>query len=191
VLDSHPTPGSSSANLNDAAWTPSATTQGDVTATNGDIFTDCGNATYSAAARHIDNYVDPNSADQQWHFEYQKLKMLVTSLAGVGSGSMTAGVKYTVVSPCLSAPTAAGVTVAGRVTDESGRGLRGAIVSLTSSDGISRTIRTSSMGYFSFDDVTAGQTYVANVTAAGREFDSRPIHVGASISNLDFSPRSQ
>ena len=88
-----------------------------------------------------------------------------------------------------AAPTAAGVTVAGRVTDESGRGLRGALVALTSMDGKTMTMRTSSMGYFSFADILAGQSYIASVAAAGREFDSRVIHVSDSMSNLDFSPR--
>src|SRR6185436_12641057 len=63
VIDSHPSIGSSSANLNDAAWKPFPSSPGVLTANNGDVFTDCDDPAYADGPRHVDNYLDPSSSD--------------------------------------------------------------------------------------------------------------------------------
>jgi uncharacterized delta-60 repeat protein len=50
----------------------------------------------------------------------------------------------------LLAPTAASVSISGRVRTSNGRGLLNATVSLTDNEGITRTTRTKSFGYFRF-----------------------------------------
>lgn len=64
-----------------------------------------------------------------------------------------------------SAPTAAGVTVGGRVTTSDGRGIRNVRVTLTGMDGESRTALTGTFGYYRFADVPAGETYIFSVFA--------------------------
>ena len=63
------------------------------------------------------------------------------------------------------APTAASVTVSGRVTTAPGQGIRNVRVTLSSTTGEMSSTLTSSFGYFRFDDVTVGQVYVFSVSA--------------------------
>jgi len=85
--------------------------------------------------------------------------------------------------------TASGVTMAGRVTTADGRGIRNAQVVVTG-DGLSeaRTATTGSFGYFSFDGLTAGQTYVVTVNSQRYTFSvpSRVISLVDNLANVDF-----
>jgi hypothetical protein len=74
------------------------------------------------------------------------------------------------------APTAATVSVSGRVTTLSGAAIIYVRLSLTDSQGNVRTTTTDSSGYYQFDDVQAGETYV--LTATGKRFTfSQPVQV--------------
>jgi uncharacterized repeat protein (TIGR01451 family) len=99
VLDSQPQPGVDTPNLDDAAWRPFALDPGDTQANNRDLFSDCGTGSYADGPRHVDNYDDPARQDTLWLFAYQRLSMLVTSLAGEGA-SLSAGVTYQVPAVC-------------------------------------------------------------------------------------------
>jgi hypothetical protein len=86
------------------------------------------------------------------------------------------------------APTAAFVNVSGRVSTASGQGIRNATVTITDESGASRTAATSSFGYFSFDEVRAGQTYVISVTS-GRFTFANPtviLPVSNDVSDIEF-----
>jgi hypothetical protein len=71
----------------------------------------------------------------------------------------------------VQAPTAASVTVSGRVITAQGRGIRSVIVIMTDSNGNTRTATSSSSGYYRFTDVPAGETYI--FTARGKRFSFR------------------
>jgi hypothetical protein len=62
------------------------------------------------------------------------------------------------------APTAAGVLAGGRVTTADGRGIPNVRVTITDLNGASRSILSNALGYYSFDDVQAGETYVFSVS---------------------------
>ena len=66
--------------------------------------------------------------------------------------------------PTILAPTAALVTAAGRVQTADGRGIRNALVTLVNAGGIRQTAVTGAFGYFRFDGVEAGLTYVISVS---------------------------
>ena len=85
------------------------------------------------------------------------------------------------------APTAASVSVSGRVVTDDGRGLRNARVVLTDAIGNSRTALTTSFGYYRFDDVAAGQTYIISVASKRFQFAPQVITVSEEIENLNFS----
>ncbi len=70
------------------------------------------------------------------------------------------------------APTAARVSVGGRVRTAQGNGIRNVIVTLTDSSGIIRTAQTGTFGYFKFDSVTVGGVYLIGVSAKRYVFDS-------------------
>jgi len=84
------------------------------------------------------------------------------------------------------APTAAAVTVSGRVVTPDGRGLRNAVVTLTDPTGMTRTVTTSSFGLYSFDDVQVGRTYVMKVNSKLYRFSSIALPVADTLTNVDF-----
>jgi len=65
-------------------------------------------------------------------------------------------------------PTAANVSIGGRVTTASGRGIRNVRLTLTDAHGESRTATTTAFGYYHFADVRAGETYI--LSAIGKRF---------------------
>ncbi|HQZ97414.1 MAG TPA: cohesin domain-containing protein, partial [Pyrinomonadaceae bacterium] len=83
-------------------------------------------------------------------------------------------------------PTAAGVTVSGRITNANGQGVRGATVVITDPTGSRRSVTTGSFGFYSFEDVEAGQSYVIGVTSKRYRFGSRVVNVTDSLTDVDF-----
>ena len=77
-------------------------------------------------------------------------------------------------------------TIGGRVLTPDGRGLRNAIVSITDSLGVRRTVTTSSFGFYSFDDVATGQAYTIAVSSRLYRFATRAIQVDDNLANVDF-----
>jgi WD40 repeat protein len=70
------------------------------------------------------------------------------------------------------APTAANVSVGGRVLTANGQGIRNARVTLTDANGATRTAITGSFGYYRFDDVEVGQTYIVSVRSKRFQFSN-------------------
>lgn len=63
------------------------------------------------------------------------------------------------------APTSAGVRIGGRVSDPSGRGIEGLLVTILNAEGVGVVSRTNSFGFFMFDEVPAGQTYILSIAS--------------------------
>lgn len=89
--------------------------------------------------------------------------------------------------PIALGPTAASVSVSGRVLAPSGQGVSGARVLLTESDGSTRMSLTNAFGYYSFSDISAGQTAVLSVNSKRYSFESQVITVTEDISDLNFT----
>lgn len=83
-------------------------------------------------------------------------------------------------------PTAAGVSISGRVKTPTGAGLRNAIVSITDPSGNRRTVLTGSFGYYKFTDVEAGGTYVIAVGSKRYIFTPQIIAVNDELTDVDF-----
>ncbi len=88
----------------------------------------------------------------------------------------------------ISAP-AASVTVGGRVVTARGRGISQAFVTLTNSAGASLMTMTNPFGYFKFNEVQAGETYVIRVRSKRYTFaNPSQVHlVNGDITNLIFT----
>jgi hypothetical protein len=84
-------------------------------------------------------------------------------------------------------PSAASVSVSGRVLTADGNGLQNAIVSLTDTNGVIRTARTSSFGYYRFEAVEVGETYIFTVSSKRYTFVPQVIFVTEATTNLDFT----
>ncbi len=74
------------------------------------------------------------------------------------------------------APTAATVSVSGRVTTPTGRGIMNVRLSLTDSSGQTRTATTTSFGYYRFDDVMVGESYILSASGIHYTFN-QPVQV--------------
>ncbi len=88
------------------------------------------------------------------------------------------------------APTAANVSVSGRVLEPNGIGLRGATVRLTDSNGNHRTSRTNSFGKFRFNDVEAGGIYVVSISSKRYDFAPQVIQINDNVEDLVFVSKS-
>ena len=83
-------------------------------------------------------------------------------------------------------PNASGIQVSGRVTTADGRGLRNATVTMTDQNGIAHSVSTSSFGYYTFTEVTAGQTYRIGVASRLYRFATRELQVTDSLTDVNF-----
>ena len=101
------------------------------------------------------------------------------SLAG---GRLQIGTGFFAVPPLL--PTAAPVTVSGRVLTADGSPIMGVRLSLLNSAGVVKTALSNQFGYFSFFQVTAGQTYILAATAKGHAFALQVVTVDNEIADL-------
>lgn len=83
--------------------------------------------------------------------------------------------------------TAASVTLGGRVLTSSGRGVSKASVRLTDSNGNMRTVLTNPFGYYRFENVGAGETYVFNIFSKRYIFAPQVISVMEENNGLNFT----
>ncbi len=100
--------------------------------------------------------------------------------------SMTTNGRFTVL-----APTAASVSIGGRVLTPQGRGLQNARVTMTAQDGGIRIAAASAFGYFHFTDVPAGETYVFTIQSKRYVYSPQTLFVGEDFDELIFSPGGQ
>lgn len=84
------------------------------------------------------------------------------------------------------APLAANVSVSGRTVTNNGASLRNAVIVLTDSAGVSRSVRTNAFGYFRFDEVEAGQTYVFEIRSKQFQFVTQILTITEEIADLEF-----
>lgn len=86
------------------------------------------------------------------------------------------------------APTAASVSIGGRVTDAGGRGIYGARLIMTDENGAQLTAISNPFGYYRFDGVIAGGSYIVAVSSRRHTFAVPQILVTADsdIADLDF-----
>ena len=82
--------------------------------------------------------------------------------------------------------TAAHVAVSGRVVSEEGNGLRGVRVTLDDGTGHPITAVSNAFGYYHFDAVQSGDTYMFNASARGYTFSPRVVAVTDQLTDLDL-----
>ena len=91
------------------------------------------------------------------------------------------------------APTAAEVPISGRVTTVNGQGIRNARLTLTAPDGTRRTATTSTFGYYAFDGVEVGHTYVLEIASKRYAFQNptRVFSLQDHVTGMDFTAEPQ
>ncbi len=83
-------------------------------------------------------------------------------------------------------PSAANVSISGRLMTQDGRGLGGLSVTITGEGGNVQTALTSPFGYYRFESVLSGQNYVLSVAAKRYSFASRMISVNDDLTGIDM-----
>ena len=89
----------------------------------------------------------------------------------------------------VAGPTAANASVSGRVLTANGNGIRGVFVTITDLNGDSLTVRTSSFGYYAFEEIPAGATYVISVWSKRYQFSqsAQVVTVTENIEGVNFT----
>lgn len=89
-------------------------------------------------------------------------------------------------------PTAANVEVSGKIVSAENQGIANAQVLLTDSTGNTRAVKTSSFGFFRFEEIPAGQTYIVEINSKRFQFAPQIIAVKDNVADLIFvgTPRN-
>ena len=82
---------------------------------------------------------------------------------------------------------AAGVSVGGRVMTAAGMPISMVRVFLTNADGITQVALSNAFGYYRFDDVEVGRTYLIEASAKRFEFVPRTISVIDELTDVDIA----
>lgn len=82
-------------------------------------------------------------------------------------------------------PSASTVSLGGRVTNARGRGIPGVYVTVANSAGETKVLSTNTFGYYRFDELAAGQTYVISASSKRYEFRQSSLIVTANDSLTD------
>ncbi|MBC7899618.1 MAG: carboxypeptidase regulatory-like domain-containing protein, partial [Saprospiraceae bacterium] len=100
-------------------------------------------------------------------------------------GGTQQGASYIFRGSALS-PTAASVSISGRILTADGRGIAKTRITLTNAAGQTRTVASSSFGYYRFDEVPAGETYIISAGHKQYQFTPRIIGLTGEINDLNF-----
>lgn len=108
------------------------------------------------------------------------------------AGNAVSSTPFTIISGFWNftplAPTAAAVSITGRVKAANGAGIRNVVVTLMSPKGSTNIARSSSFGYYRFDEVPSCETYIVSVVSKRFIFAQASITIGVfdEITGLDF-----
>lgn len=83
-------------------------------------------------------------------------------------------------------PLTAGASVSGRILSPSGQPVSGAVVTMINELGETRATRSSSFGYYNFDNISVGGLIVLNVASKKYRFDPQIISVTGEMENVDI-----
>lgn len=121
-----------------------------------------------------------------YNFRFDSNQPPVEGNATLGFFKTGSPITVSVVVP--SGSVTAAYAVAGRVAYANGSGIRGARVTITDSEGNSRTVITGTFGYYNFNNVSAGAGYTMSVAAKGMTFAPQNFDVSGNISDMNFTP---
>lgn len=79
-----------------------------------------------------------------------------------------------------------GGSVSGRIVAPSGRGVKGAVVTLTPTTGPTRQVSSGPLGFYRFDDLDLGQSYTVSVSNRRFTFAPRTVFVTGNMTGIDF-----
>lgn len=111
---------------------------------------------------------------------------LLTDQRGVGHTRMSSTSTDIGAYEVQFSPTAASVTIGGKVREIDGRAIARALVTLTNLNGEIRTTVTNHFGYYSFKDVPAGENFVLSASHKLYEFTPQVVNSNEEQTGLDI-----
>lgn len=87
---------------------------------------------------------------------------------------------------CAVPPPPSFANISGRVTTPLGSGLRNAVVSLSTGQGDPIKVFSSTLGYYTFDNIPVGSGYTVSVASKKYRFTSKQVNLSNNLANLDF-----
>ena len=109
------------------------------------------------------------------------------SLAGGSLSAQPFSIYSGFFAPDPIVPTAASVTISGKVMRPNGKGISRAQVTLTDMLGNARTANTDRSGNYRFDDVEVGAAYILLAEAKNYRFSPKTVTPLDEVSDLDFT----
>lgn len=88
------------------------------------------------------------------------------------------------------AAAAVNVSIGGRVVSDTGTGMPNTLVFMNTPNG-SRSTRTNSFGFYSFDNVLTGTSITVGVSSKAFNYATQNVTVSGNVTNLDFLPTIQ
>ncbi|HEX8736735.1 MAG TPA: carboxypeptidase-like regulatory domain-containing protein, partial [Pyrinomonadaceae bacterium] len=143
------------------------------------------------AGTDIGVYVSSDGGSNWFPYGTGMPRVAVFDLAFNSSGLLRAAThgKGIYQIPAL-APSAASVTVSGRVM-ANGRGVANTIVTYAGQNSERVKAITNGFGYYRFEGVPAGQTYVFNVLSKRYTFEPRTVEVNDELTELNFEAQQE
>lgn len=117
---------------------------------------------------------------------------LDSTIGQAAAGQVLSGKPFTITSGFWTftplVPTAAQVTVGGRVRTSGGRGIRNVYVTISNTKGESRTTFTGMFGHFKFEGITVGETYFISVASKRFVFSQsmQVLFITEDIGDINF-----
>lgn len=82
---------------------------------------------------------------------------------------------------------AATVSIGGRIFSSGGRGVGWAFVTITDRNGESRTAAVNWLGYYRFNEIVAGETYIFTISSKRYRFSPQAVPITENVSDLNFT----
>jgi hypothetical protein len=110
---------------------------------------------------------------------------VIRAVSDINANTLTSAFQDGAVN--ILAPTAASVSVGGRVLDAGGGSVSGARVSITDQSGASRVALTNQFGYYQFEQIASGASYLVDVAHKNHQFAPQVITVTEETDSVNFT----
>lgn len=133
---------------------------------------------------------NPNANAIRWgtmyNFRFNSNRPPQTTNATIGFFKTGAPITVQIQAPGSGGGTPVTVSLSGRVTTSDGLGVGNAWVTITDSNNNTRTVRTTGLGYFSIENVTAFRTYTIQVVSWRYNFTPQTLEVIDPRTDVNF-----
>jgi hypothetical protein len=140
----------------------------------------------------VDGLTGTQFGSNSWTFRWSapaqaagQVHFYAAANAADGDGSPSGDFIYT--TSASTEPGSASVSIGGQVFTNTGQGLRNAVVRLADAQNNVKSVLTNQLGFYSFSNVAAGQSYTLTATSKRYRFLPKNISPTGNLTNIDFT----